>query len=150
VTDHTTLSQVEICNRLSAIRQGEAHLRNELDLDNPHNAVLRLRDLARYIGVTINEVWLWFPDMWRSTHRLVTRPAPKKAIRLPLERQRAFSNFFHAWDRGLIVKARVGDEWRICHRHQDESSLGATARPQADTRVITMKIDRDTLGLRFK
>jgi hypothetical protein len=132
------------------VREGEAHLRAELPTDNPHNRILRLRDITEYIGVRPNEVWAWFPDMWRSDHRLVTRPAPKKAIPLPESQQRAFSRFFHEWDSGLLVKARVGDEWRIVHRHQDSVPVGAAAGSQAPARVIEMRIDRETLGLRLK
>lgn len=147
---HDPLAIHEIARRLSEIRQGEAHLRAELPPDNPHNAILRLADVTRYIDVRTNEVWLWFPDMWRSRHRLVTRAAPKKAVPLPPSRQLDFSRFFRAWDQGLLVKARIGDEWRIVHRHQDSPPLGASKAPPAGSRVHTMTIDRETLGLRFK
>jgi hypothetical protein len=133
------------------VRAGEAHLRTELPVDNPHNAILRLADITRYIGVHPNEVWLWFPEMLRYRHRLVTRPAPKKPVPLPCARQHDFSRFFKAWDAGVIVKARIGDEWRIVARHrEDPLSLGAAARAQAPARLIEMKIDRETLGLRLK
>lgn len=146
----TSLSVEQICRRLSQVRQGEDHLKAELPLENPHNAVLRLHDIARYIGVRKNEVWLWFPQMWRSRHRTMKHAPPKKALPLPLERQRDFSNFFQAWDAGRIVKARVGDEWRIVSRHQNPSPLGPAPGPKADERTIKMVIDRETLGLRLK
>jgi hypothetical protein len=141
------LSQGEISRRLSEVRQGEAHLRNELDPASPHNAILRFRDVTRYIGLRENEVWLWFPDMWRSKHRLVTRPAPKKAVALPAARQLDFSRFFKAWDAGLITKARVGDEWRLVNRH---TPLAQMAPAPSAKEPIVMRIDPQTLGLRFK
>ena len=144
---HEVLSQAEIARRLSAIREGESHLRTELDPDSPHNAILRFRDVTRYIGVRENEVWLWFPEMWRVKHRLVKHPPPRKAVPLPPARQRDFSRFFYAWDKGNLVKARAGDEWRITHRHTPLAKMDAPARPQ---RSIEMRIDRETLGLRFK
>jgi hypothetical protein len=144
------LSIAEITRRLSQIRDGEAHLRTELPLDNPHNAVLRLFDVTRYIGVRPNEVFLWFPTMTRVKHRLRDRPPPKKALPIPAERQREFSRFFNAWDRGMLVKARIADEWRIVSRHQDASSLGAAPGPQVPPRMIDMSIDPATGRLKFK
>jgi hypothetical protein len=146
-----TLSVTEISRRLSQIRQGEAHLRAELPVDNPHNAILRLSDVTRYIGVRPNEVFLWFPDMLRVTHRLRDRPPPKKAVPLPPARQQDFSRFFRGWDAGTIVKARVGQDWRLVGRHEPGVEKVASAQsPQAPSRVLTMRIDPATLGLRFK
>jgi len=144
------LSVAEIGERLAKIRAGEAHLRAELPPDNPHNAVLRLSDVTRYIGCTHNEVLMWFPQMPRSRHRLVTRPPPRKAVPLPPERQRDFSRFFHGLDAGTLLKARVGDTWRLVGRYESGLAQMAPAPgTQARSRQITMTIDRETLGLRF-
>ena len=149
---HDILSVAEISRRLSQVRDGEAHLRTELPLDNPHNAILRLTDVTRYIGVRPNEVFLWFPQMRRNVlmYGTKSRPPPKKAVPLPPERQREFSRFFTAWDSGLLLKARIGDEWRILSRHPHELPLGPAPGPPTPPRTIHMTIDRKTLGLKFK
>jgi hypothetical protein len=141
------LSVAEIGRRLSAIREGEAHLRTLLPLESPYNAILRLRDVTRYIGLRENEVFLWFPTMTRlkMPHRRRERPPPAKATPLPPERQWDFTRFFRAWDAGLVVKARVGDEWGIVGRHSALAQVAAAPR-----KTIEMRIDRETLGLRFK
>jgi hypothetical protein len=144
------LSVAEISHRLSQVREGEAHLRTELPVDSPHNAILRLTDITRYIGVRPNEVFLWFPEMTRVTHRLRDRPPPTKAQTLPPERQRDFSRFFHGWDAGTLIKARVGEQWRLVGRYESGMApLAPEARAQARSRTLTMTIDPATLGLRF-
>ena len=145
-----TLSIAEIADRLAQIRACEAHLRTELPPDNPHNAVLRLSDVTRYIGCTYNEVLLWFPSIPRQRHRLVDRPPPKKAVPLSSARQLDFSRFFQGLDQGTLVKARVGDMWRVVGRYESGLAKMAPAPgTEARSRQITMRIDPETLGLRF-
>lgn len=147
---HEPLSVAQICHRLSLIREGEAHLRAELPPENPHNAVLRLRDVTRYIDCRANEVLLWFPTMTRVSHRLRDRPPPKKAVPLPAARQWDFSRFFWGFDEGRIIKARVGDEWKIISRHSHPLPLGAAARQEAPAKRLDMRIDLTALGPRLK
>jgi hypothetical protein len=144
------LSLAELSRRLSSVRSGEAHLRTGLPPDNPHNAILRLLDITRYIGVPMNRIFEWFPTMSRVEHRLRDRPAPKKAKPIPEEWQRELSRFFYAWDRGTLKKAQVGGEWQIIGRHQTSPQMDVTPRPQAPPRVLTMRIDLTTLGPRLK
>jgi hypothetical protein len=145
------LSLAEISRRLSQVREGEAHLRRELPVGNPHNAILRLRDITRYIGATENQVFLWFPTMVRMQHRLRDRPPPTKAAPMPERWQREWSRFFKAYEAGQLVKAQVGGEWQIIGRtDQTLAQVDAAPRPQAHARVIGMRIDMTTLGPRLK
>jgi hypothetical protein len=93
--------------------------------------------------------------MYRFEFSQAPRPEPKgkdkPADKLEIaERQTALSRFFYGWDQGTLVKARVGDEWRICNRHASLHAHPAPSPPAAPRKVITMRIDRETLGLRFK
>jgi hypothetical protein len=151
---HEVMSLAHIARRLSEVRQGEAHLKLQLPVDSEYNRILRLKDILAYTGIPYEWVRRQFPDMWRmesiqpKPNRGAERPADKSHIE---ERQRDLSRFFFGWDQGTLIKARVGAEWRIIGRYQDASSLGAPARAPAPTgKMITMQIDRNTLGLRFK
>jgi hypothetical protein len=142
-----------LARRLSEVRRAEEHLKQRLPLDSEHNAILRLRDILAYTGIPYEWARRQFPEMYRmaSPKGAPTgkeKPADKHEIG---ERQRELSRFFYGWDRGTLVKARVGDEWKIVGRYQDAAPLGAPPRPQAPPgKVISMRIDPASLGLRFK
>jgi hypothetical protein len=143
------LSVAELSRRLSEVRQGEMHLKALLPVDNPHNAILRTRDITRYIGCTHQALLLWFPEMTRlKMPHLVDRPVVKSQL-LPEKWQRELSRFFKAWDAQNLIKARVGGEWQLIGRHTSLAPLGTPAGPKADARVITMRIDVKTLGLKI-
>lgn len=149
------MSFVALTRRLSEVRLGEAHLKRRLPVSSPYNAVLRLIDILNYTGIPYPWILRMFPELLRleSGMRppapcLTDAPADKHEIH---ERQRELSRFFYGWDQGTLVKARIGDEWKIVGRYQDACSLGAAPRPQAAAgKVISMRIDPATLGLRFK
>ena len=135
-TEH--LSKAEIRRRLKQIRQEAFHLKEQLPPDNPHNAILRLSDIARYIGVT--RAWLrMMSDGANPSHEISE------------ERQVELSRFFQAWDRGLLVKARIADEWKIVPRHAPDSQWSKVARSQAPPgKIHRCAIDLSTLGLKVK
>jgi hypothetical protein len=120
-----------------AIRSESAHLKPWLPPQNKHNAVLRLADVANYIEVSL--AWLACVIAETRTEYCMKR-----------ELQETLSRFFIAWDRGLLVKARVGDEWKIVHRVPGPG-LSPGQRP-ADTPppVHKCRIDLATLGLRLE
>lgn len=150
---HEIMSFAELTRRLSEVRRAEEHLKMLLPVDSPHNAILRLREILAYTHIPYEWARRQFPEMYRFKSlrpppKGNERPADKHEIE---ERQIALSRFFYAWDRGTVIKARVGNEWRLVARHQDAVPLGAAPRPPAAPRkVIEMHIDRETLGLRFK
>lgn len=144
------LSIAELSRRLSQVREGEMHLRTELPADNPHNAILRMRDITRYIGVTPNQLLLWFPFMVRVRHRLRDRPAPTKARPMQEKWQREFSRFFYGWDRGTLIKAQVGGEWQIIGRSSGMAQMAPAPSSQVPHRVHSMRIDVATLGLKLE
>ena len=135
-TDH--LSKAELRRRLDQVRQESYHLKERLPPDSPHNALLRLSDIARYIGVT--RAWL----------RMMTDGA-NPSHDMSEERQVELSRFFQAWDRGLLVKARVADEWNIVSRYGADSQWSKASRPQgAPGKIHRLTIDLSTLGLKVK
>ena len=135
-TDH--LSKAELRRRLDQVRQESYHLKERLPPDSPHNALLRLSDIARYIGVT--RAWL----------RMMTDGA-NPSHDMSEERQVELSRFFQAWDRGLLVKARIADEWKIVPRHAPDSQWSKVARAQgAPGKIHRLTIDLSTLGLKVK
>ena len=149
------LSFVALTQRLSAVRRGEEHLKRQLPVASPHNAILRLLDIVAYTHIPYPWLRRQFPDMHRFEFPDAPRPKPrgkdKPADQHEIEeRQRELSRFFFAWDQGTLVKARVGDEWRIVNRHSHALPLGTAPRPVADGgKLITMRIDRATLGLKL-
>jgi hypothetical protein len=153
---HEILSFGELSRRLSEVRRGEEHLKQILPVDSPHNVILRLRDILAYTGIPYPWVRRQFPEMHRFEFIGAARPQPK-GLDMPAttheihERQRELSRFFYGWDRGTLVKARIGDEWRIVGRHQDAVSLGAAPRPSPHAgKMIAMRIDPNTVRLTFK
>ena len=150
---HDILSIDGLTRRLSEVRRAEEHLKRELPPDSPHNLILRLADIIAYTGIPYPWIRRQFPEMYRMPS---VRPRGKNLTDKPVDkheieaRQRDLSRFFYGWDRGTLVKARIGNEWRICNRHPDSPPMAAAARPAPDARVIGMRIDPETLGLRFK
>jgi hypothetical protein len=150
------LSFAHLTRRLSEVRQGEEHLKQVLPVASAHNAILRLADIVAYTGIPYPWLRRQFPDMHRFEFPRAPRPAPKGNEKPSdpheiEERQRELSRFFYGWDRGTLIKARVGNEWRIVGRHSDAVPLRAAPRETAPPgKMIAMQIDRATLGLRFK
>jgi hypothetical protein len=152
---HDVLSLAGLSRRLSEVRRGEEHLKKKLPVDSPHNVILRLKDICAYTLVPYEWVRRIFPEMYRFEFPDAPRPSPQGKDK-PVdkheigERQRALSRFFYGWDQGTLVKARIGNEWKIVGRYQDAAPLGGAPRPAADARQISMRIDPESLGLRFK
>lgn len=150
------LSLVELERRLSEVRRGEFHLRRELPLDNPHNAVLRFSDVARYIDVQLPEMYQAFPGMERVYNRMKPDRKVKKTFSKGSARrdeiQLRLSQFFHGWDNGSLVKQCDGKRWLILSRHGSEklAQVDAAPRPQAIARDIKMRIDMTTLGPKLR
>jgi hypothetical protein len=142
-------TQAELAERLAQVRGRESPLHGFLSPppDSPIHAVLRLADIQRYIGATRIQFQHWFPCLPRIVKRAPRAVVPKPH-RMPEEKRQALAAFFSNWDRGLIVKARVGDEWTIVERYSHAAPLGSAPRPQAPPRAIKMTVDWDTL--RFK
>lgn len=151
---HEVMSLHELSRRLSEIRRGEEHLKHILPLDSEHNAILRLKDILAYTGIPYPWVRRQFPEMHRFDFPSAPRPKPqgkdKPADQHEIEeRQRELSRFFYGWDHGTLVKVRVHDRWAIINRHG--VSLDTPAPPPAPAgKMISMRIDPESLGLRFK
>jgi hypothetical protein len=141
------LSLDALSRRLSEVRRGEEHLKMILPVDSPYNSILRLRDILAYTQIPYPWVRRQFPEMHRFEFVGAARPEPKGKDKPATaheihERQRELSRFFYGWDLGTLVKARVGDEWKIVGRYQDQSSLGAPPRPQAHAgKMISVGVD---------
>jgi hypothetical protein len=156
VGSHEVLSLVELTRRLSEVRRGEEHLKTRLPRDSEHNRILRLADIVAYTGIPYPWLRRQFPEMYRFEFPDAPRPKPKGHEK-PSDkteiaaRQTLLSRFFYGWDQGTLIKARIGNEWTIIGRHSDEVSLGPAPRQEAPAgKMISMRIDRATLGLRFK
>lgn len=147
------LSVEDLRRRIKDISAGEEHLRRVLKPDNPHNQVLRVRDVARYIGTTgellrvyCPGVGIQFAGRWGERRKF-------EQAKMPAKIQRGLSQFFHGWDHGHLVKAKVGEEWKIINRHSGHTSLAtldAAPTPSPDARVHTLRIDMTTLGPRLR
>src|ERR1700681_3316820 len=87
------MSVRELEARMSTLGREAAHLNPRLPLDSPWNAVLRRVDVQRYIGVQ------WYRGFTRKY-------------------QRELTILFRRWDRGELVKARIGERWQIVHRYE--------------------------------
>lgn len=147
------LSVEELRRRIKDISAGEEHLRRVLKPDNPHNQVLRVRDVARYIGTTGELLRVYCPGVGIQFAGRWGEKRKFEQAKMPAKIQRGLSQFFHGWDHGHLVKAKVGQEWKIINRYSGHSSLAAldlAPRPQADARPLTLRIDMATLGLRLK
>jgi hypothetical protein len=127
VASREALAQAEICRRLEAIRE---HSRS----------VLLIRDIQRYIGVNAELFYRCF----------LTPPGKGRLQKVPEDVQRRISNFLEALEAGHIVKAKVDGEWKLVHRNQALAQVAPAAREKAPARRIEMRIDPETLGLRFK
>jgi hypothetical protein len=155
LTSNEVMSWAHLSRRLSDVRAGEEHLKTRLPVASAYNATLRLGDIVAYTHIPYPWLRRQMPDMRRFGFEHAPRPPPsgkeKPADRHEIEeRQRVLSRFFYGWDCGTLIKARLGDEWRIVNRHPHPLALGAAARAPSDARVIGMRIDPATLGLRFK
>jgi hypothetical protein len=145
-----------LSRRLSEVRRGEEHLKKDLPPDSSFNAILRLRDILAYTAIPYPWIRRQFPEMYRFEFVGAARPEPKgkdkPATKHEIhERQRELSRFFYGWDKGTLVKARVGDEWKIVGKYQDATSLGGAPGPQAHAgKMIAMRIDPNTVRLTFK
>jgi hypothetical protein len=130
---------VYLRRRLRQLAQETEHLRVQLPKDSPYQSVLRLTDIARYIGIELN-------TLVRCGVIAVPRPMTKTE-------QLGLSRFFHGWDTGALVKAKVHDEWRILNPHSCDAPLAqmaATTGPAPHARSIRLKIDVTTLGPRLR
>ena len=152
---HEVLPLGTIERRLSEVRRGEFHLRRELPLDNPYNAVLRFTDILRYIDVQSWEVFSMFPGLERVYNRMKPDRKPnlkKKVTGRKDELQLRLSQFFHGWDNAQLVKRIVGKQWLIVGRHDGErlAKVDCAPLPKAPARDIKMRIDLTTLGPKLR
>jgi hypothetical protein len=152
--NHQVMSFAELTRRLGEVRLGEAHLKTQLPPDSDWNRTLRLKDIIAYTGIPYPWLLRQFPEMPRLKS---IRDRERKGGDSPVDkheieqRQRELSRFFYGWDAGTLIKARIRDEWKIVGRYQDAESLGAPPRPQAHAgKVIAMRIDPESLGLKFR
>jgi hypothetical protein len=146
------MSMSELTRRLSEVRRGEEHLKTRLPVESAYNTILRLADIVAYTSIPYPWIRRQFPEMYRMESVRVRgvnqtdKPANKTEIE---ERQRELSRFFHGWDLGTLVKAKVHGEWKIVNRYQNEVPLGTATRAQANARMINMTIDPKTLAIRI-
>jgi hypothetical protein len=133
------MSQPTLRRRLLEVIAASDHLRQNLRPDSPYAHVLRLGDIARYIGLAE-----------RTLKRCIYGKAPPA---MPESMQRNLSRFFHGWDNGSLVKAKLADRWQILNPHSCNSPLAQVAAaplPQANERKINMRIDLTSLGPRLR
>jgi hypothetical protein len=155
VASHEILPIAVLQKRLSEVRAGEFHLRRELPLDNPYNAILRFTDILRYIDVQAWEVFSMFPGLERVYNRMRPDRKPnlkRKVTRRKDELQLRLSQFFHGWDNGSLLKRPVGKQWLIVGRHDGEG-MAQVDEPKAApayARSIKMRIDVTTLGPKLR
>jgi len=119
---------------MTLVRAESVHLRDTLPPDNPHNRVLRVIDIARYIGVSA--AWLRMQTTGNSVYHTMQE-----------SRQLELSRFFQGWDQGTLIKARVGNAWQIVNR---ATLAQMAAAPGSPGKVHQCVIDLQTLGLRVK
>ena len=127
-------TDVELRALLDKVKEDARHLRRDLPVDSPHNSVLRLQDIARYIGWPI--------------HRLYDRAG----WRLTNTDRRKLAAVFQQLNKGRLVKRRVGDEWKLVPTEGPASEalakMVASPGPKADApaKTLTMRIDPLVIG----
>lgn len=118
---------------------------------------LTLEDIAAHLKTSLK---------WLKEHQ---RPAAPKACKggcgtidvCPLipdcrsmnpKLRRAILQFFLEWNAGLIRKAYVHGYWQLVPnaKRKNPAPLGGPARTTSNGRVLTLVIDRSTLGLKVK
>lgn len=150
------LSCAAIRRRLNTLIAESAHLRKTLPPDSPHNAVLRLSDVARYIRVPALNLQRAISEKpsrhlcRRGCATLYDCERDSRCDTLAGKWQLELSRFFWALDRGNIRKIRVGDEWRIENSHKGDGALPQVVPaplPTAATRKpFELRIDLTKLG----
>ena len=132
------MSVKEIQRRCAIIAKDAEHLRRTIPVDNAHNSIVRIPDIALSIGLPPGVLGL----------RLSRGEFDEAHIK-------DLSRFFYGWDAGMLIKARVGNEWKIMSRHpghyQGHTPLAQMAAPQGAAPArppLTLTIDRSTLGLK--
>jgi hypothetical protein len=109
------LSVAEIRRRCAVVVAESVHLKWLLPVDNVHNRILRLEDIARYIGVTRD-----------GLRRATTGDSPFAQSE---DMQKNLSRFFKGWDAGHLVKALHDGQWKIVSRYESDPSLAQMAAP---------------------
>jgi hypothetical protein len=124
----------EIRRRLREVYENARHLRCTLELDSPHNQVLRLKDIARYSH--IGESLLY----------AMRFSEPPRSRTIDPEAQEALSRFFQGWDSGRLVKARTVTGWYVIN-----SALAQVAAATREKRPdIGCRIELTAAGPRLK
>lgn len=119
------LSVRELRKRLRKVYAESYHLAHNLPQkhpDSPHNRILTLVDIARHLE--LSRRWLHHQMKEEPTERCEFSCPTVNECRLrppcrkiePYEQKR-LSQFFLSWEAGTLVKARIGDEWKITPRH---------------------------------
>lgn len=128
------LPVAEIRRRLCEVYESARHLRCNLELDSPHNQVLRLKDIARYshIGESL-------------LYAMRFSEAPR-ARSIDPESQEALSRFFRGWDSGRLVKARTVTGWYVINSALAQV-VAATREKRPD---IGCRIELTAAGPRLK
>ena len=146
------MSVRELRRRLREVHEGSCHLHPRLPPDSVHNALLTIADIASYLGMRAG--WLRIQRKNTPPNKCLggcpstdTCRAVPPCRRMDGSLQRKLSAFFTGWDNGDLVKARVGDTWRVLQCRGLDPALAqvaAQARQAAaidPSRVLNMKID---------
>jgi hypothetical protein len=148
----------ELRRRLREVYEASVHLAGRIPVDNPHNATLRVHDIARFINAECD--WLLYKRVEAPPPRCTFGcPSVNECRKKPACRdiepfmQRQLTAFFKGWDSGNLVKARVGNEWRVVSRetiprHAALASLVAAAGTQGKT--INGRVELTEQGPRIK
>jgi hypothetical protein len=124
------LPQKEIRAWLQRVWADSVHLAPSLPVDNVHNKVLRLADVARFVDVDPKR----FAD-----HRLDPPRTPMSD-----ELQRRLTTFIYGWNTGHLVKRRVGDRWLVRWHDSTLAPVAAStgaAPPARLTRALELNVD---------
>jgi len=139
----------ECRRRLREVYDAQAHLKERLPPDSPHNTILRFRDVAEYLRVKIS--WLRYVRLQETPPGCPWACPTCDACRVgpPCRRmdpclQRQLSNFFRDWDNGRLTKVRHDDAWfivRVSDARAGLAQMASQARAHAQARQLNMKID---------
>jgi len=100
--------------------------------DSPYAHILRVHDIARYIGV--------------STRTLLRNACGENPADFSKTQARELTKFFQGWDSGQLVKALIGTHWRIVERHSPLAQVVAASRPAMQFRVSLTNLGPKLIG----
>jgi hypothetical protein len=120
--------------RAAAIDADSEHLARALPPASVHNRILRLRDIAGYIGLDSGQL-----------RKLLMHQSANWSM--PPKVQENLSRFFWGWDSGQLVKACLMERWQIVPRHTALEEMASSPGPSAS---FDLRLEHTAHGPRLR